>query len=126
MIPNEIRVLVVDDEAMVCRMLKAYLEMRGLSVDIALTGAEALAMLVGGGYRAAIVDMRLPDMTGDEMIAHAGDDARGTQFLIHTGSLDFRLSDRLRAAGIAEDDIIRKPVRDMGEIYDAVMRAAGR
>lgn len=121
-----VKVLVIDDEEMVSRMLRAYLELQGMDVTTAAAGEEALELLAAGRFHAAIVDMRLPDMTGDEVIVRATGISPGTHFFIHTGSLDFRLSEKLREIGIGEDDIIQKPVSDMGEIYRAVMRALGR
>jgi len=121
-----VKVLVIDDEEMVSRMLRAYLELQGLEVTTAAAGREALEFLASARFHAAIVDMRLPDMTGDELILSATGISPGTHFFIHTGSLDYRLSEKLREIGIGEDDIIQKPVSDMGEIYRAIMRALGR
>jgi DNA-binding response OmpR family regulator len=121
-----VKVLVIDDEEMVSRMLRAYLELQGLEVTTAAAGEEALKALAAGRFHAAIVDMRLPDMTGDELIVRATGISSGTHFFIHTGSLDFRLSEKLRELGIGDDDIIQKPVSDMGEIYRAIVRVLGR
>jgi DNA-binding NtrC family response regulator len=121
-----VTVLVVDDEEMVSRMLRAYLVLQGLEVTTAAAGMEALEALAAGRFHAAIIDMRLPDMSGDELIIRATGISPGTHFFIHTGSLDFRLSEKLREIGIREEDVIQKPVSDMGEFYRAIMRALGR
>ena len=121
MIGGEIRVLVVDDEEMVSRILKGYLELHGISVMTAGRGDDALALIGRMDFNAAIVDMRLPDMTGDELIGHAITNGCKARFLIYTGSLDYNLSDRLRSMGVEEQDIIHKPVTDMGIIYHAIM-----
>lgn len=126
MADKTVKVLVVDDEEMVSRMLRAYLELQGLDVGTAGAGEEALELLAAGRFDAAIIDMRLPDMTGDELIIRATEISPGTHFFIHTGSLDFRLSEKLREIGIGDDDIIQKPVSDMGEIYRSIMRVLGR
>lgn len=126
MTPDNVKVLVIDDEAMVSRMLRAFLELQELQVATASCGSEALEMMADGEFHAAIVDMRLPDMTGDELILRAVEVAPGTHFFIHTGSLDYRLPEKLRAIGLSEDDVIHKPVSDMGEIFRAIMRAVER
>jgi len=121
-----VTVLIVDDEPMVSRMLRAFLELKGLSVDTAATGNEALEKLRRGGFDAAVIDMRLPDMTGDEVIVRGSDVSGGTHFFIHTGSLDYRLSSRLREIGICDEDILQKPMKDMGDLHIAIMKRLGR
>ncbi len=119
---RKISVLVVDDEEMVSRILKGYLELYGISVTTVGRGEEALALIADTEFNAAIVDMRLPDMTGDELIGRAITAGCAARFFIYTGSLDYNLSDRLRSLGMEEGDIIHKPVLDMGIIYRAIMK----
>ena len=119
---GNINVLVVDDEDMVSRILKGYLELYGIAVTTVGRGDEALALMAETDFKAAIVDMRLPDMTGDDLIGRAITAGSTTRFFIYTGSLDYNLSDRLRSLGMEEGDILHKPVMDMGIIYRAIMK----
>ena len=62
------RLLVVEDnpaEQMTIRELLGYDD---VDVHVASTGAEALAMLVGEHYDCVVLDLRLPDMTGFEVL----------------------------------------------------------
>jgi CheY-like chemotaxis protein len=62
------RLLVVEDnpaEQMTIRELLGYDD---VDVHVASTGAEALAMLVGERYDCVVLDLRLPDMTGFEVL----------------------------------------------------------
>lgn len=118
---HTLRVLIVDDEEMVAKMLKSFFELRGAFARVAYRGEEALQLLKNENFHAAIVDMRLPDTTGDELIMKAATFSPDVHYFIHTGSMDYRLSNKLRELGMKESDILQKPVRDMNEIYQAII-----
>jgi CheY-like chemotaxis protein len=63
------RVLVVDDEPLVCDAVKMMLEFDGHTVDKAGNGKEALAQLAKGKYDLVITDFEMPAMKGDELAA---------------------------------------------------------
>lgn len=60
----------VEDEPALAALLAKTLEAQGYVVDICHTGAEALNR--GEGYRAAVVDLALPDMSGEEVVRGLG------------------------------------------------------
>lgn len=62
------RILVVEDEADVARMLGLILSRAGYKVDIAGSGKEALAALKNQRYAAVTLDLLLPDISGLEII----------------------------------------------------------
>lgn len=66
-----LRVLVVDDEDAVRRVLVRSLQRRGHSVDEAADGQQALELLgtTGREYAAIISDLRMPGMSGDQLLA---------------------------------------------------------
>ena len=68
-IPNEYRILVVDDSAMVLRMVEASLSDAGFQVMAALSGEEALEMMQEQGLpHLALVDINMPlGMDGFEL-----------------------------------------------------------
>ncbi|MEW6172824.1 MAG: sigma-54 dependent transcriptional regulator [Bacillota bacterium] len=62
-----LRILVVDDEESVCRMLRDLLEAEGFKVSVALHASEALEILYGNQeINAVMVDVRMPDIDGLE------------------------------------------------------------
>lgn len=65
------RILVVEDDVEVARLLGAMLARAGYSVDSASSGAEALEKLHLGDYAAVTLDLLLPDMNGVEVIRQA-------------------------------------------------------
>ncbi|MDP1872854.1 response regulator [Phenylobacterium sp.] len=60
------RVLLVEDNPVNALLARTLLTREGCSVDHALTGHEALAALQVGTYDLVLMDMRLPDITGEE------------------------------------------------------------
>jgi serine phosphatase RsbU (regulator of sigma subunit) len=61
--PNQ-RVLVVDDDEPLAKVMARTLRSRGFECDVALTGAEARALLQKKDYAVALLDVKLPDESG--------------------------------------------------------------
>ena len=66
---NKNRVLVVDDEKLVCWSLSEKLTEAGFSVDTALTGAEAREKFNDFNPEMVLLDVRLPDANGIELLS---------------------------------------------------------
>ena len=62
-VPQMKRILLVDDEAHVLRVMKLSLERNGYDVDTALSGDVALSMLREQDYHALITDSDMPKMS---------------------------------------------------------------
>src|SRR5437660_11515006 len=58
------RVLVVDDDEPLARVMARTLRSRGFECDVALSAAEARRLLEAKGYAVALLDVRLPDESG--------------------------------------------------------------
>jgi DNA-binding response OmpR family regulator len=65
--PNT-RLLLVDDEVKLCRLIRTYLEPMGYSVTTANSGPEGLEMALAGNFDAIILDVMLPRMDGFEVL----------------------------------------------------------
>ena len=61
------RILVVDDEAMVCESVRLLLAYDGHQVDTASSGPEALDRLEAAMYDVVFTDFSMPGMKGDEL-----------------------------------------------------------
>ena len=118
-------VLVLDDEELLRESLALYLETCGFAVFQAGSAEEALALLPGSPCRAAVVDIRLPGLTGLDFIARAHAGWPGMRFVVYTGSPGVRLGPELEAAGLGPGDIIAKPVSDLGILVAALSRTLG-
>ena len=63
------RILVVDDEPLVCDAVKMMLEFDGHVVETAPNGKDALALLERSKFDLVITDFEMPMMKGDELAA---------------------------------------------------------
>jgi CheY-like chemotaxis protein len=59
--------LVVEDDEDSRQLCQEYLELRGLTVSSAATGAEALLRVKDGAVRAVLLDLTLPDADGRDL-----------------------------------------------------------
>lgn len=62
---NGIRVLIVDDEAAICKALATALERAGYTALTANSGDNALALLAERHVDVMLIDLRIPDTRGD-------------------------------------------------------------
>ena len=58
------KILVVDDERDICRMISNILKEEGYKVDKAYNGGQAIKKIKARGYNLMILDYKLPDMDG--------------------------------------------------------------
>jgi two-component system KDP operon response regulator KdpE len=70
-VSSEPKVLVVEDEEQLSRMLRAMLTSQGLVVTTVGTGLAALEQLVRSEFDVVLLDLGLPDMDGKEVIRQA-------------------------------------------------------
>jgi two-component system NtrC family sensor kinase len=86
---DSLHILVVDDEASVRVALQRYLAARGHDVETTASGQDALGMLRAGEYDAVIVDMRMPDLSGEQLFEElrAADREHAERVIFTTGDL---------------------------------------
>ena len=65
------RMLVVDDETRICEILKTHFSAKGFTVICAYTGQEALESLMDEPVDVVLLDIRLPDMSGIDVLKRA-------------------------------------------------------
>ena len=83
------RVLVVEDDANIRRLARIGLEMGGFAVDAASDGRTALSCIDDPqrDYVAIVVDLGLPDIGGDEVVARARAVRPGAAIVVCSGTL---------------------------------------
>jgi DNA-binding NtrC family response regulator len=62
------KILMVDDDEHICRVMSLILEGEGFEVETAFTGENAIKKSKAKVYDAAILDIRLPDMDGTKLL----------------------------------------------------------
>jgi DNA-binding NtrC family response regulator len=78
-------ILVVDDDETIRTTMKAILEDEGYLVDLAGTGKEAIQKTEEKTYNVALLDIRLPDMEGIELLKLMKDTVPRTRKIMVTG-----------------------------------------
>ena len=118
-------ILVVDDEPHVSEMLQDFLLELGYTVDLATTGGEALSRASSKRPDAVILDMRLPDTTGDQLFTKLRALDGSLSIVIVSGDADGDVARRTVAAGAFQ--YLQKPF-DFDVLQQTITRAvlAGR
>lgn len=114
------RILVIDDEDAIRESLRAYLEDYDYEVSSAASAEEAMQLLRGQVFDLAVVDMRLPGESGEAFIVGVSELYSDMQFVIHTGSVEFQLTDALKAHGIKPAHIYLKPLHDLSILAEGI------
>jgi CheY-like chemotaxis protein len=112
------RVLVVDDDSMVCMAIEISLERHGFEVTIADGGDSGLRALEGAGFDLMIVDIFMPHMRGFESIRIFHERAPAIPLIAMSGyafaNLDSPAPDFLRMAlELGAARCLRKPFTPM-------------
>lgn len=63
------RILIVDDDKAICKTLSAILQSEGYETVTATTAKEALEKAKSSRFNLALLDIRLPDLNGTELLA---------------------------------------------------------
>lgn len=115
------RVLLVDDEAAIRAVLRAYLEASGYEVAEATDGASALALAQDRQPDVVLLDLGLPDRDGLEVMRELGATTSAYVLLVTARAEEV---DRLVGLRMGADDYITKPFspREVVARVDAVLR----
>lgn len=100
-------VLVIDDEVHLCNSLAILLRAEGYQVDTAHSGEQAFRLLQQQAYAVALVDMDLPDMSGNHIAARIGEEHPGAAIVILTGNAT--IDNAVESLRLGVYDYLRKP-----------------
>lgn len=96
--PNE-TILLVEDASGIARVVQKILNRKGFSVHITASGKETLDWLAHREPLFMLLDFKLPDMTGLDLITHLQDSGRDIAFIIITGHGDERTAVQMMKLG---------------------------
>jgi len=87
--PDSLHVLVIDDEASVRVSLQRYLAAKGHQVETTASGEDGLLRLKASKYDAVILDMRMPDLSGEQLYERlrSNDPSHAERVIFTTGDL---------------------------------------
>jgi len=111
------RILVVDDDENIRNSLATILRDEGYTVDLAMSGSEAIKKTESTAYNAALIDIRLPDMEGIELLTRMKDTVPKVRKIIITGFPS--TENAIDAVNKKADAYILKPV-DLEKLLDVI------
>jgi DNA-binding response OmpR family regulator len=74
---KQVKILIIDDEPTICEGCRLVLSEKGYLVETSQKGREGLDLLLEGTYDLALLDLKLPDMNGMEILQIVGNDKPG-------------------------------------------------
>ena len=115
------RVLVVDDEEMIVRTVRAYLEREGVKTYAAYDGEEALREFADKGPDLIVLDLMLPKMSGIDVTKHIRTRSNVPIIMLTAKAAE---ADRIVGLELGADDYVVKPFspRELVARVRAVLR----
>lgn len=118
------RVLIVDDEAMIRQLAERILTRAGHETVTVASGAEAIQTFQNKSdeFDAVVLDLTLDDMTGEDCLEKLSQIRSSTKFVISTGKAVSR--DDFPTRYHSQIDILLKPYK-ANELVDIISRVTG-
>jgi two-component system response regulator AtoC len=101
------KVLIVDDEQNIRESLRKYLSLEGIDAEIAADGETALSVLADGYFDAVVLDLRLPGMSGQDVLDWM--QSRGIRAPVVMISAHGEIDDAVTALKSGASDYLSKP-----------------
>jgi two-component system, NtrC family, nitrogen regulation response regulator GlnG len=117
---SEARIAIADDEESIRFVLSRALEAEGHRVESFAEGKPALAALSGGGFDLAIVDIRMPDLSGLDLLSRVREAQPDLPVLLVTA--ESTMANAIEAMKRGAFDYVVKPF-DLDEVRVVVARA---
>lgn len=99
-------ILIIEDEESVSQVLKAYLEREGYNVTCTTKGLEGLEFFKRGDFKLVILDLMLPDISGEEICQIIRLKSQVHIFMLTAKGA---LNDRIEGLNIGADEYLIKP-----------------
>ncbi len=101
-------ILVIEDDLTFSRILEGFLNKQGFKVQIAHKGAKGLQLFSTQKFDLVLLDYRLPDMTGMDVLSDIKKSIPSTEVIIMTSFSDIRTA--VKAMQVGAFEYITKPV----------------
>lgn len=115
------RILVIDDDQQVLRLLEVNFEMEGYDVITATNGEDGLAKLKSGKPDAVVCDVMMPGMNGLDVVRTLREDPANADLPVIVVSAKAQRSDVETGLDAGADEYVTKPF-DPQDLLDAVDR----
>ena len=117
------KIMVVDDEPLVCEAVKMLLEFDGHEVVTAGNGSEALALFEQGRFDLVITDYNMPGMKGDELALALKARRPGQPVIMLTAHAEMIKTTTVPLTGV--DQLVSKPFQ-LADLRAAIQKATTR
>jgi two-component system NtrC family response regulator len=115
------RVLVIDDEIEVGNFFKSFLEKKNMQVILAHSGEQARLLLHEQCYNLAMLDLKLPDACGLEMLREIKSVQPNCEVIMMTGYSTTRMA--VKAIQLGAYDFLEKPFEKIDELEKLIDEA---
>ncbi len=102
------RILIIDDDTFISEILRKHLINHDYDAEVALTGKKGIELFKKAKFDLVVVDFRLPDTSGIEMLQEIRSIRQDVPVIIITAYADVRLAVKLMQMGAS--DYITKPI----------------
>jgi DNA-binding NtrC family response regulator len=115
------RILVVDDEESITYLVKTELEdLPEFEVDTVLSGSDAINLIQAKVYDVVLLDVKMPRISGVEVLKHIKEHAPATQVIMLTNIVDVKTA--IETTKLGAYDFVSKPYETV-ELIATVRRA---
>jgi len=113
-------ILIVDDDELMRSFLSTILKEEGHHTEVAGNGKEGLTKLVAAEFDLVITDLRMPDMSGLDLMRQGGKDKPDTKWIVITayGSI----GNAVEAVKAGASDYLTKPFQNPDELRHVIRR----
>jgi len=108
-VPEHARILIVDDDETIRKSLATVLKEKGYLIETAESGREAISKSEKDAYNLALIDIRLPDMDGVQLLTAMKETTPKMVKIIITGYPS--LQNAIEAVNRGADGYIVKPIK---------------
>ena len=120
---DKLKIMVLDDEPIVCKRLKPALEKQGYEVDTFTESAEAMEQIRRIDYDIIITDLKMKGIDGMQLLGEAKRRLPRTEVIVITGFATMETAKESFQQGVF--DFIAKPFK-LREIQSVVSRAEAK
>lgn len=117
------RVLVIDDDAELCKLVARFLGAEGFGVETVRSGGQGVERALSGEHELIVLDVMLPGMDGFEVLRRIRAESRTPVLMLTARGDDL---DRILGLEIGADDYLPKPFnpRELAARIRAILRRA--
>jgi CheY-like chemotaxis protein len=120
--PEKNRILVVDDEEALRTVLSTELTSEGYEVTAASDGGEAIDFVKSNDYDLVLLDIKMPNVDGFEVLKFIKGDKPRIKVIMLTGFAD--LKNAIESKRLGAEDFVSKPY-DLVDLLTTIERVLG-